>query len=136
MLVMCSLPATITLSASPRRMAWPARISAFMDDRHACWTVCAGTDAGIPPPIAISLPGFGPFAAWRALPTIVSSNSLGSRPDLSRAAAMAAPPIPTASVPAKAPPNLPMGVRAVATITTSRLVSVTSVSSSRYRSSS
>ena len=46
---MFSMPPAITSSASPKRIAWAASITAFMPEAHALLSVVAPTEGGSPP---------------------------------------------------------------------------------------
>ena len=85
---------------------------AFSDDAHALLTVKAGTESGTPARCDTCRAVLGPPPACRAWPKIVSSTAAGGRPERSSAARAAAAPSSAAVSAAKAPPNLPIGVRA------------------------
>src|ERR1700724_1901935 len=111
---MLSVPPARTTRASPRRMARAAQRTACRPEPQAWLTVRAGRSSGPPARWAIWRAVFGPPPAWRAWPKITWSTRAvrpGARPARDRAAAAAAVPRSAADSAARAPPNLPIGVR-------------------------
>src|SRR5579864_4691342 len=111
---MLSVPPARTTRASPRRMARAAQRTACRPEPQAWLTVKAGRSSGTPARWAIWRAVFGPPPAWRACPKITWSTRSarpGARPARDSAAAAAAVPRSAADSAARAPPNLPIGVR-------------------------
>ena len=108
---MHSVPPASTTSFSPAAIVRAPRVIALSDEAQALLTVKAGTASGTPARRDTCLAVFGPPPACRACPMIVSSTAAGGSPERSIAARAAAPPSSAAVSDAKAPPNLPIGVR-------------------------
>src|SRR6476660_3537998 len=89
---------------------------ADMPDKHTLLTVIAGISLGIPAAIDACRAVICPCPAWITCPMTVYSTWSGSRRARSSAARIAAPPRSTARRGARPPRNLPMGVRAPATM--------------------
>ena len=70
---MFSMPPAMTSSASPRRIAWSASITAFMPEAQALLRVVAPTEGASPPKIATCRAGFMPSPAAIQLPMKTSS---------------------------------------------------------------
>ena len=116
---MLSAPPATTTSDSPTAMDCAARLIASSPDEHARLTVIAGTESGSPALSAARRATYPVSSACSTLPIITSSTSSGRMPARSTAALIAAAPRSDAGTSLNAPPNLPTGVRAPLTITTS-----------------
>src|SRR5512132_281763 len=89
---------------------------ADIPERHTLLTVIAGISFGMPAAIDACRAVICPCPAWITCPMTVYSTWSGSRRARSSAARIAAPPRSTARSGARPPRNLPMGVRAPATM--------------------
>ncbi len=108
---MLSVPPASTTRASPRRIARAPERTACSPEAQAWLTVNAGRSTGTPARKAIWRAVFGPPPACRPWPKIVWSTASPATPARSRQARAAAVPRSAADSGARAPPNLPIGVR-------------------------
>ena len=92
-------------------MAWVARIAALSPEPHTLFTVCAGTDSGIPEPIEAWRAGFMPSPAWSMQPRMVSSTASGGTAARVKASRTTRAPSSIAGTSLRMPPKVPMGVR-------------------------
>src|ERR1700716_1798902 len=90
---------------------------ALRPERQTLLIVSAGTSTGSPPWTAAWRAVIWPAPAWRTWPMITYSTSSGAIPARSTALRMATPPSSTAGTVLRPPPNLPIAVRAPATMT-------------------
>src|SRR5512133_3739816 len=109
-------PVTMT-SWSPARIIASAISTARIEEAQTLLIVSAPISFGMPAPIEAWRPGAWPTPAWSTSPMITYSTSSGSSSARSRAALIAIAPSCGASYPARPPPSLPNGVRAVETMT-------------------
>jgi hypothetical protein len=118
---MLSMPPATISSASPARMADAPIITAFSPEPHTLLIVVALTPSGRPAFRAAWRAGACPAPACSTWPMIASSIRSGATPARSTAARMATAPRSVAGVVERAPPNLPIGVRAADRMYTSRM---------------
>src|SRR5690606_35014446 len=119
---MLSIPPATTTSASPARIAWYAIATVLRPEPHTLLTVTAPTEDGNPARIAAWRAGAWPTPAGSTHPINTSSTAAPSIFARRNASAMATAPSWGAVRELRAPPKLPIGVRAALTITTSRLI--------------
>ena len=109
-------PATMT-SASPALIACAASMTDLSPEPHTLLIVTALTVAGMPDLSSACRAGACPTPPWMTLPMMTSWTSSAGTPARSSAARMATAPSSGAVSGASAPRNLPIGVRAAATMT-------------------
>ena len=109
-------PARITW-LSPARMDCAASITALSPEPHTLLMVSAETWSGRPALIAACRAGACPTPPCTTLPMMTSAMSCASIPDRATASRRAMAPSSGAESDARAPRNLPMGVRTALTIT-------------------
>ena len=92
-------------------------MTAFRPEPHTLLIVMAGTVTGRPALITAWRAGFWPTPAVSTWPMITSSTWSGFTPARASTSLMTSAPSSDAGILASEPPNLPMAVRAAATIT-------------------
>src|SRR6266542_5921504 len=118
---MFSMPPATTISASPARISAAPSMIAFRPEPHTRLIVVALVVSCSPAFSAAWRAGAWPAPPWRTWPMRTSSTWSVGTPARSTAARMATPPRVVAGVVERAPPNLPIGVRAAETMKTSPL---------------
>src|SRR5512137_215015 len=98
-------------------MACAASMTAFRPEPHTLLIVMAGTVTGSPALITACRAGFWPTPAVSTWPMITSSTWSGFTPARASTSLMTIAPSSDAGILASEPPNLPMAVRAAATMT-------------------
>src|SRR3954454_16065402 len=116
-LLIDSMPPATPTSRSPARIEASIMPAARMPEAQTLLMVSEETSFGMPALIWAWREGIWPWPAWRTCPMTTCWTCSGSTFARSRAALMASPPSSVASTEARAPPILPMGVRAEPRIT-------------------
>ena len=116
---MFSIPPATTTSASPKRIACVANITAFIPEAQTLFTVVAGIVFGKPAFIIACLAGACPSPACNTFPIYTSSTKDPSKLILSKAPLIAVAPKSVAGTLDKLPKKDPIAVRTAETITTS-----------------
>src|SRR3954452_4616976 len=111
------MPPPTPTSTSPARIAWSSSTVARTPLAQTLLTVSLETSLGMPALICAWREGIWPWPAWSTWPMITCCTCSGSTLERSSAAVMARPPSSVGSTEARAPPILPMGVRAEPRIT-------------------
>src|SRR3954449_7475979 len=111
------MPPPTPTSTSPARIAWSSRTVARTPLAQTLLIVSLETSFGMPALICAWREGIWPWPAWSTWPMITCWTCSGSTLERSSAAVMARPPSSVGSTEARAPPILPMGVRAEPRIT-------------------
>ena len=111
------MPPPTPTSTSPARIAWSSRTVARRPEAQTLLMVSEETSFGMPAWIWAWREGIWPWPAWRTWPMITCWTCSGSTCARSRAAVIAVPPSSVASTPLRAPPILPIGVRAAPRMT-------------------
>src|SRR6188508_759092 len=120
-LLIDSMPPATTMSVSPAAMPCAASITAFRPEPHTLLIVIAATCSCRPPWSAAWRAGFCPSPAATTLPMMHSSTAAGSMPARRTASRTAIAPSCGAVKSFRDPRNLPVAVRAAATMTASRI---------------
>src|SRR3954447_10784026 len=102
---------------SPARIAWSRSTVARRPEAQTLLIVSEETSFGMPARIWACREGIWPWPAWRTWPMMTCSTCSGSTCARSSAAVIAVPPSSVASTALRAPPILPMGVRAAPRMT-------------------
>ena len=111
------MPPVTATSVSPARIAVSAIPSVRMPEAQTLLIVSEGTSFGMPPLICAWREGIWPWPACRTWPKTTCWTCSAPTPERSSAASIAVPPRSAGSTEARAPPILPIGVRAVPRIT-------------------